>query len=238
MKRLLPLAAFLLSSAHATTGTGEYFYGPDTSENIACQIAEDFARTDAIRNFLGETFESSTSEQCFNTECFLSQDTSSSIIGSIKKVNKKEVTKSTADGKMICTVTLDADVEKIENDIYFNVWTEQPTFRHGDEVNFYAMTNRAGMITVFNHYDKKFNKILTKKVTDFKDEFPILGKNQVMVAQVPKDKKVSNERLVFIFTELDTETKSVYTDYEMQKFLKTLPITKRRVVYKVAQIVR
>ena len=59
-----------------------------------------------------------------------------------------------------------------------------------------------------------------------------------MVAQVPKDKKVSNERLVFIFTELDTETKSVYTDYEMQKFLKTLPITKRRVVYKVAQIVR
>ena len=237
--RLLPITlAFMLSNAFAVQGVGEYFYGPDTSENIACQVAEDFARTDAIRNFLGEDFESSTNEQCFNTECFLAQETSSSIIGTIKKVNKKEVTKSTADGKMICTVTLDADVEKLENNIYFNVWTQQPTFRHGDEVNFYAMTNKAGFITVFNYYDKKFNKILTKKVTDFKDEFPILGKNQVMVAQVPKDKKVSNERLVFIFTELDTETKSVYTDYEMQKFLKTLPITKRRVIYKVAQIVR
>ncbi len=54
MKYFLPLTAFILSSAHATTGTGEYFYGPDTSENIACQVAEDFARTDAIRNFLGE----------------------------------------------------------------------------------------------------------------------------------------------------------------------------------------
>ena len=238
MKYLLPLMAFILSSAQATTGTGEYFYGPDTSENIACQVAEDFARTDAIRNFLGEEFQSSVSEQCFNTECFLAQETSSSIIGTIKKVNKKEVNKTTADGKMICTVTLDAEVEKLENDIFFNVWTEQSFFKHGDEVKYYAMTNKPGFITVFNYYDKKFNKILTKKVTNFKDEFPLLEKNHVMVAQVPKGKTVSNERLVFIFTELDTESKSVYTDYEMQKFLKTLPVTKRRVMYKVAQIVR
>jgi len=44
--------------------------------------------------------------------------------------------------------------------------------------------------------------------------------------------------MVFIFTELDTKTKSVYNDFEMDQFVRSLPITGKRIVSRVAQIVR
>ena len=237
--RLLPLTlAFILSNAFAVQGVGEYFYGPDMAENIACQIAEDDARTDAIRNFLGEEFESSTTEACYNVECFTTRDSNSSVMGVIKKVNKKEIITSVQQGKSVCTVELDATVERIKNDIYFNAWTEQPTFKHGDEVQFFAVTNKPGYLYVFNYHSKKYHKILSKKITEVQTEFPILNKNQVMIAQVPDGTKVSKEKMVFIFTELDTNTKSVYNDFEMNQFVRSLPIANKRIVNRVVQIVR
>jgi hypothetical protein len=219
-------------------GVGEYFYGPDMAENIACQIAEDYARTDAIRNFLGEEFESSTNEACYNIECFTTRDSNSSVMGVIKKVNKKEIITSIEQGKKVCSVELDADVEKIKNDIYFNAWTEQPVFRHGETVQFLAVTNKPGYLNVFNYHSKKYHKILSKKITEVQTEFPILSKNQVMIAKVPEGMKVSKEKMVFLFTELDTNTKSVYNDFEMDQFVRSLPITGKRIISRVAQIVR
>jgi len=237
--RLLPLTlAFMLSNAFAVQGVGEYFYGPDMAENIACQIAEDYARTDAIRNFLGEEFESSTNEACYNIECFTTRDSNSSVMGVIKKVNKKEIITSIEQGKKVCSVELDADVEKIKNDIYFNAWTEQPVFRHGETVQFLAVTNKPGYLNVFNYHSKKYHKILSKKITEVQTEFPILSKNQVMIAKVPEGMKVSKEKMVFLFTELDTNTKSVYNDFEMDQFVRSLPITGKRIISRVAQIVR
>jgi hypothetical protein len=237
--RLLPLTlAFMLSNAFAVQGVGEYFYGPDMAENIACQIAEDYARTDAIRNFLGEEFESSTNEACYNIECFTTRDSNSSVMGVIKKVNKKEIITSIEQGKKVCSVELDADVEKIKNDIYFNAWTEQPVFRHGETVQFLAVTNKPGYLNVFNYHSKKYHKILSKRITEVQTEFPILSKNQVMIAKVPEGMKVSKEKMVFLFTELDTNTKSVYNDFEMDQFVRSLPITGKRIVSRVAQIVR
>lgn len=237
--RLLPLTlAFMLSNAFAVQGVGEYFYGPDMAENIACQIAEDYARTDAIRNFLGEEFESSTNEACYNIECFTTRDSNSSVMGVIKKVNKKEIITSIEQGKKVCSVELDADVEKIKNDIYFNAWTEQPVFRHGETVQFLAVTNKPGYLNVFNYHSKKYHKILSKRITEVQTEFPILSKNQIMIAKVPEGMKVSKEKMVFLFTELDTNTKSVYNDFEMDQFVRSLPITGKRIISRVAQIVR
>jgi hypothetical protein len=237
--RLLPITlAFTLSSAYAVQGTGEYFYGPDMAENIACQIAEDHARTDAIRNFLGEEFESSTNEVCYNVECYSTQDTNSSVMGVIKKVNKKEILTSVEQGKKVCTVEIDATVERISNDIYFNTWTEQPVFRHGEEVKYFAVTNKPGYLYVFNYHSKKYHKVLSKKIVDVQNEFPILDKNQKLIAQVPDGMKVSKEKMVFIFTELDKQPKSVYNDVEMDQFIRSLPIAGKRIINRVVQIVR
>ncbi len=59
-----------------------------------------------------------------------------------------------------------------------------------------------------------------------------------MIAKVPEGMKVSKEKMVFLFTELDTNTKSVYNDFEMDQFVRSLPITGKRIISRVAQIVR
>lgn len=237
--RLLPITlAFMLSNAFAVQGVGEYFYGPDMAENIACQIAEDNARTDAIRNFLGEEFESSTNEVCYNVECFATRDTTTSVMGIIKKVNKKEIVTSVEQGKRVCTVDIDATVERIQNDIYFNAWTEQPIFHHNDQVQFFAVTNKPGYLYVFNYHSKKYHKILSKKIDSVQTEFPILDKNQIMIAKIPDGMKVSKEKMVFIFVELDNKPKSVYNDVEMDQYIRSLPIAGKRIINRVVQIVR
>jgi len=50
--------------------------------------------------------------------------------------------------------------------------------------------------------------------------------------------KVSKEKMVFIFTELDTNTKTVYNDVEMDQFIRSLPIAGKRIISRVVQIVR
>lgn len=238
MKYLLPLMAFLLSSAHATTGTGEYFYGPDTAENIACKVAEDFARDDAIRNFLGEFVESNTTEQCFNEECIFLKETNNSSFGLIKKVNKKEVTKTVEEGKLICSVTIDVDIEKIQNDIVFHIRNENFALKIGSEIKFSGISNKKGNLYIFNSYMKKNYRLYHAKINEVDIEFTVPKPNEIIVAKLPDGVKISKEKLVFLFTELDLQTKSVYTDYEMQKMLEGIPITKRRTVNRLIQIVR
>ena len=145
---------------------------------------------------------------------------------------------SVEQGKKVCTVEIDADVERISNDIYFNAWTEQPVFKHGEEVKYFAVTNKPGYLYVFNYHSKKYHKILSKKIVDVQNEFPILDKNQKMIAQVPDGMKVSKEKMVFIFTELDKQPKSVYNDVEMDQFIRSLPIAGKRIINRVVQIVR
>ena len=237
--RLLPLTlAFTLSNAFAVQGIGEYFYGPDMAENIACQIAEEYAQVDAVRNFLGEDYESNTSEVCYNTECILSRDTVATVNGTIKKVNKKQSEKVIEQGKIICRVTIEADVEKISNNIYFNAWTEQPYFKHGEQVNFMITANKVGFVHVFNYHSNRYYKVLQKKITDVGVEIPLMNKDQKLMAKVTDNKYVSKEKMVFLFTELDVSTNKVYNDFEMQNMIRSLPVDRKRIVSRVVQIVR
>ena len=237
--RLLPITlAFMLSSAYAVQGTGEYFYGPDTAENIACQIAEEYAQTDAIRNFLGEEYESNTSEVCYNTECILSRDTVSTVNGTIKKVNKKQSEKIIEQGKIICRVTIDAEVEKITNNIYFNVWTDQPYFKHGEPVKYMVTANKVGTVHIFNYHGNRYYNIFQKKITQTGLELELLEKNQKLIAKIQEGKYVSKEKMVFVFTDLDIKPKPMYNDIEMNNFIRSIPIDRKRIISRVAQIVR
>lgn len=237
--RLLPITlAFTLSNAFAVQGVGEYFYGPDMAENIACQIAEDYAQTDAIRNFLGEDYESNTSEVCYNTECILSRDTVATVNGTIKKVNKKQSEKIVEQGKIICRVTIDAEVEKINNNIYFNAWTEQPYFKHGESANFFVTANKVGYVYVFNYHSNRYYNILQKKISQTGVELNLADQKQKIIPRVPEGRYVSKEKMVFVFTELDIKPKQSYNDFEMNSYIRSLPIDKRKIISRVAQIVR
>ena len=49
--RLSTYTALTLFSLNvgAVTGVGEYRFGPDTTENLACEVAEDRAKQDALK---------------------------------------------------------------------------------------------------------------------------------------------------------------------------------------------
>ena len=47
MKKVL-LLSLLVTNAFAVTGIGEYRYGPDTTENQACEFAEEKAKEDGL----------------------------------------------------------------------------------------------------------------------------------------------------------------------------------------------
>ena len=120
--RLSTYTALVLFSlnANAVTGVGEYRFGPDTTENMACEIAEDRAQQDALIKFNGQFIEAVIEENCQSEECRFNQQTFNKIDGYIKKSTaKRQVV--IEQGYKVCVVTVNAEVEKLKNDIKFSI---------------------------------------------------------------------------------------------------------------------
>ena len=104
----------------AVTGVGEYRFGPDTTENLACEVAEDRAKQDALIKFNGQLVEAVIEENCQSEECRFNQQTFNKVEGYIKKSTaKRQVV--TEQGYKVCVVTVEPDVQKLNNDIKFSI---------------------------------------------------------------------------------------------------------------------
>ena len=75
--------------------SGEFFYGPETSESKACEAAEQKAKQEALRQVLGERFSISEQLSCRegkavtdNTDCVYNTFLWSEIDGDIKKAQR------------------------------------------------------------------------------------------------------------------------------------------------------
>ncbi len=238
MKKILLISLLLPSISFASVkGIGEYFYGPDTSDNVACYIAEEKAKEDAVQNFVGQSIESRIDETCLTNECFFTRETSNSINGTIEKILDKKISKTTDFGQKICTVEILAQIKQYELNLSFEVKGFNSIFKENSEVNFYAITNTPGKILVFNHYLDSYHKIYESEVEIVDSEFSIPSKDK-LYATLPKGKITSKEKLVFVFTTLDIKTKKVYNEFEMKNFIGNIPIKNRVVINRFVQIVR
>ena len=90
--RLSTYTALTLFSLNvgAVTGVGEYRFGPDTTENLACEVAEDRAKQDALMKFNGQFIEAVIEENCQSEECRYNQQTFNKVEGYIKKAAAKD----------------------------------------------------------------------------------------------------------------------------------------------------
>ena len=120
MKKLL-LLSLIATNSFAITGIGEYRYGPDTTENLACELAEEKAKQDAIIKFVGEFVEAQIKEECRSEKCEFHRDTFSDYNGYIKNITKKEIDKQLFPGYASCVVSIEAEVAKVNNTIVFQV---------------------------------------------------------------------------------------------------------------------
>jgi hypothetical protein len=238
MKNLLLISLLVPSISFASViGIGEYFYGPDTSDNLACSFAEEKAKESAIHNFSGQIIEVNTNETCLSEECSFLRETNANTTGTIKSVKNKKVNKYIESGQKVCFVEIEAEVVAVQNRTIFTLKEFNHIFRVNDEVNFSAFVNKPGKIVVFNFTENKYHKLYEKQVNTINSEFKIPSDKRI-VAFLPDGVSTNKEKLTFVYLELDIPTKKVYNDFEMKKFLGNIPIEKKSVVNRFVQIVR
>lgn len=222
-------------NANAVTGIGEYRFGPDTTENLACEVAEDRAQQDALIKFNGQFVEAVIEENCQSEECRFNQQTFNKIEGYIKKATaKRQVV--TEQGYKVCVVTVNADVEKLKNDIKFSI-DGSFEYKDGDEIQFRGVSNIGGVVYLYNYYNGKYQKILRKVATQ-NEEFMLPSESYRMKAELPKGALQSKELLLFLFVNQDVSMKDSYTDIEFKSAINQIPASNRRVITRYINILR
>jgi len=238
MKKLLLISLLLPSISFASVkGVGEYFYGPDTAQNLACFFAEERAKENAIHNFSGTIIESTVSELCVTNECSFIRETNNNTTGIVRNIRSKITDIRTEEGQRVCTVEIDAVVEKIQKNLILSLDHFSPIIRHDSLVQFSIIVNRPGKFVLFNYYDGNYHKIYEIENKLVNNSFVVPAKNRI-VARVPDGMLTSKEKLVFVYTTLDISVKKSYNDFEMKNFVQSMPVEKSFIVNRFIQIVR
>jgi len=218
-------------------GVGEYFYGPDTAQNLACFFAEERAKENAIENFSGTIIESTVTELCLTNECSFIRETNNNTTGVVRGIRSKITDIRTEEGQRVCTVEIDAVVEKIQKNLILSLDHFSPVMQNNTPVRFSMIANRPGKFVLFNYYDGNYHKIYELKNDIVNESFVVPTKDRI-IAKVPDGMLTSKEKLVFIYTTLDISVKTSYNEFEMKTFLQNMPIQKSFIVNRFIQIVR
>jgi hypothetical protein len=238
MKKTAIALAFMCSVANAATvtGEGEYRFGPETAENVACAIAEDRAKENVLANFVGEFIEHTTNEICKDDHCSQYRSFYSETYGKIKQIKDKQVLVAPEKSASVCNVTLVADVVKVENKIQFSI-EGKSKFRSGEKFAMTAVSNVKGRYAVFSFERDTYVLVNENKVVELNREIriPAIGKFE---AFVEPNLYQSNELLVFLFTKDELTFKPRYSKIEFEHMVKTLDFTRRKLVNHQINIVR
>lgn len=235
-KKLLLISALVPSLTFASSvGVGEYRFGPDTAENTACEFAEHRAREDAILQFFGEQFESITMQDCKNEDCEFSNQIFSEVKGIVKRIINRQRQIIKEEGYKNCIVSIEAEVQKINNTIQFDVYTKT-SFVEGENVDFTFISNRSGTVLVYSYDNGQYYALDRSKIEQQKELR--LPDQKRIVATLQPNQYQSKDLVAFIFTEEDVNFKGKYTANEMRNMLSSLDASKKRVVYRYVTIVR
>jgi len=232
------LSSLIVTNAFAVTGIGEYRYGPDTAENLACELAEERAKEDAIIKYVGQSVEAQIKEECMREKCVFHRDTFSELNGYIKSLTKKEIEKQLFPGYSACVVTIEAEVAGINNTIIFQV-DGKFDVKHEEEMTFKLVSNRAGKVGMFNYHGNKYYKVQEAKFASQRTEIMLpYDKTKKLVAMVPDGQKQSKELVTFLFSEKDIVFKNEYSTLEMKNLIASIPPMNRKVVNRYVNIVK
>jgi hypothetical protein len=218
-------------------GEGEYRFGPETAQNVACSIAEQRAKQNAIENFVGEYIEHTTNEVCKDEKCSTLRSLHSETSGQIKQIYKLETLVFPERKHSVCMVHIEADVEKVTNSIQLSIQSQQE-FKHGERFRVAGVANRVGSLAIFNVTNDQHNLVWQGKVIKPNTEFNLPSNEQKLEAKLPIGKQQSNELLVYVFTEENLTFRPSYSRIEFNQMVKDLPFLGRKVVSQQIQIVR
>ena len=223
------LCVSTLTHAERVSGTGEYSFGPDTAENVACRLAEEKAKQNAIANFVGELIEAAQNESCKDEKCTTLSTLYTEVSGEIKTIYKKDKQVYPNKDRQVCEVDIDVDVRKIVSSMKFYIEGKNQ-FKVGERFVFQAVSGLTGTVGVFNLVDKQYQLVYTDKVLEINKQIQIPSTRYKMQAELPNGKSHSNELLVFLFTDKNLTFKSRYSTMEFDSLIKDIPFSSRKIV--------
>ena len=145
-------------------GIGKYRFGPNVAESIACDLAFERAKKNALSNALGEHLFSQDFMRCSesdNAECELNKTIISTIDGRIKKIKKKKPTLTKQEGSSVCTYKITATIVKPKKskdaNFHFNLILNKKIFRNDEKFTIDIEPNMKMFINIFQW--KKIAKI-------------------------------------------------------------------------------
>lgn len=244
-----------MSSAELAAGTGEQFYGPEMSENAACDLAEKRAKAAALASVFGESV--SNEEQLFCKQstgkatdggCEFNRVTWSLIEGDIRSIKNLKRSTEKRLGTNACVVSLEADIviptKKPDPNFEVKVTTNQMVYRVGDDFSLAVESTEPAHLAIFNwlpNENDQVHRIIPQDASSGAD-MGVLKKNATGKLKVDfalmatwssayKDtKKQYDEWLIVIATKRPYKWLPSYDLDQFKEKLREIPLDERRIV--------
>lgn len=248
---------FLVSNcihAEMARGVGEYLIGPDTTENKACELAQDKAKSMALISVMGESVSSEEQLYCKETsgkrsdyDCEYNSVKWSLIEGDLKSPINVERKIEFKTGFRSCKVSLDVEVivpqRKPDPNFDAKAKTNQTVFRVGDDLNLEVESTMPAYFAVFNWLPYENDQVIFVPLTNSSEVFDSYamkkdagGKfrfKQSFSATWSKaykgDKKFYDEWVVVVVTKKPYKWLSSYDLDQFKEKLRELPNDERRI---------
>ena len=237
---------------------GQYSYGPDISDNIACERAIMIGKNEAIRRVSGESISNDTIENCIQSNCKLYEKTwsslgSNSIIKGISNFKKNIVEEV---GANTCKVTFDAEIvvikESENKDFYIttNFGNKKKVFKassskkakDGDTLKMKITLSQPAYLYVYGWYPIDNENKLVKVISypqhgEVKESynFPPEGEAFFLISEANKNNSASEYLLLIASKQKIDLGKDIDFD-DMKKLLYDIPRVnwaKKRISYEV-----
>ena len=224
-------------------GTGEYRFGPNVAESIACNTAFERAKKNALSNALGEHLFSQDFMHCSeadNAECELNKTIISTINGRIKKIKEKQRTLTKQEGSSTCIYEIICDIAKPKKqkdaNFHFNLMLNKKIFRNDEKFMIDIEPNMKMFVNIFqwnpyiaegNNLTKIFpNKYESNNEIEKKRKIPDIKSGYSFIVEYPTEtqkKKYVDEYLIVLATKKDNDFMDNYKFKKFQKIISEIP---------------
>ena len=233
------------------SGFGEYHFGPNVAESIACGLAFERAKKNALSNAYGEKIFSEDLMRCSETdgdaECELNRSTISTINGTIKKIKKKvQLPLERQVGYSICSYQIIADIVKPKKakdaNFDFHIVINKKIFRDDEKFIIQIEPSIKMFVNIFQwepyrsegiNLTKIFpNKFESNNEIKNKKTIPEKKYNYSFVVKYPyetQDKKYVDEYLVVLATKKNINFLNEYEFKSLQERFYEIPNNEYRV---------
>ena len=217
------------TGTRSTTGIGEYSFGPDISENLACKRAEDRAKLDAIRNVLGEDVVAHSSMQCKeDSGCKLDTDVWSLSDAHLRKTKIKDREVFDKLGQKTCKITITADVssDRPYADLHID---SKFSYKDGENMKLDLKSTEKGNLNIFHVEGNKASRIYPNAFQNSMEIDKGVSIPSTKYSMVVKASKF-DESLVFVLTKGNEKFLESYDLAELNNKLLSIPVKERKIV--------